>query len=230
MKTLSVKSFSTPCGPVTVVASAEGLVRVILLGVASAKSIRTAPGGKSPNAFIICHPERSEGSRRAFRCGCSLRPSTSIRASAPSPARHSLGEGGSALRTGKRRAPAAAKAMAARARREILEYLRGRRRAFAVPLDLAAVPPFSRRILLAARRIPYGATVTYGQLARHALSPRAARAVGQAMARNPVPLLVPCHRVVASGGLGGFSGGLVLKRRLLALEGARRSRSRPKPG
>ena len=214
MKTLSVKSFSTPCGPVTVVASAEGLVRVILPGVASAKPgfALAEPGGKSPKAFIICHPERSEGSRRAFRCCCSLR--------APS----------SALRTGKRRAPAAAKAMAARARREILEYLRGRRRAFTVPLDLATVPPFSRRILLAARRIPYGATVTYGHLARHALSPRAARAVGQAMARNPVPLLVPCHRVVASGGLGGFSGGLVLKRRLLALEGARRSRSRPKPG
>jgi len=111
------------------------------------------------------------------------------------------------------------------ARREILEYLRGRRRAFTVPLDLAAVPPFSRRILLAARRIPYGATVTYGRLARHAGSPRAARAVGQVMARNPVPLLVPCHRVVASGGgLGGFTGGLALKRRLLALEGARPAR------
>ena len=168
MKTLSVNSFATPWGPMVVVASAEGLVRVIL------------PGGKSPKG---------------------------------------KGQGGSPSRR--------ADAHARRTRREILEYLRGRRRAFTVPLDLAAVPPFSRRVLLAASRIPYGATVTYGHLARRAGLPGAARAVGQVMARNPVPLLVPCHRVVASGGgLGGFTGGLVLKRRLLALEGAQWPRTK----
>jgi len=113
----------------------------------------------------------------------------------------------------------AAKAHAALARREILEYLEGRRREFTVPVDLEGVPPFHRQVLLACGEIPYGRTVTYGQLAARVGRPRAARAVGQAMAGNPVPLVIPCHRVVASGGgLGGYGGGLDLKRRLLALE------------
>jgi len=115
-------------------------------------------------------------------------------------------------------APAAG-ALAARAEREIRDYLAGRRRTFAVAVDLGAVPPFQRKALSGARKVPYGKTVTYGELARRVGRPRAARAVGQAMAHNPVPLVVPCHRVVASGGgLGGFGGGLDLKRRLLALE------------
>ena len=115
---------------------------------------------------------------------------------------------------------AKAKAHAAQAEREIRAYCAGRLREFTVPIDLSGVPPFHRKVLAAARRIPYGRTVTYGELARRAGSPRAARAVGQAMAHNPVALLVPCHRVVAAGGgLGGFGGGLALKRRLLALEG-----------
>ncbi len=110
-------------------------------------------------------------------------------------------------------------AVAAQAEHEIRQYLAGRRRRFAVPLDLAGVPSFHRRVMQAARRIPYGRTLTYGELASRAGSPHAARAVGQAMARNPLPLVVPCHRVVAAGGgLGGFGGGLALKRRLLALE------------
>ena len=114
----------------------------------------------------------------------------------------------------------AARKMAARAEREIVEYLAGRRRRFTVPADLSAAPPFHRKVLAALARVPYGRTVTYGQLAARAGRPRAARAVGQAMARNPVPLLIPCHRVVAGGGgLGGFGGGLDLKRRLLAIEG-----------
>ena len=107
---------------------------------------------------------------------------------------------------------------ARRAERELRQYLSGRRRRFTVPLDLGGLPPFQRRVLAAARRIPYGKTATYGRLAARAGKPKAARAVGQAMARNPVPILVPCHRVVAANGLGGFGGGLVLKRRLLALE------------
>jgi O-6-methylguanine DNA methyltransferase len=115
----------------------------------------------------------------------------------------------------------AAKKIAARAEREIREYLAGRRRRFTVPLDLSGLSPFHRRVLRAALRIPYGRTVTYSDLARRVGRPAAARAVGQAMARNPVPLVIPCHRVVAAGGgLGGYSGGLALKRRLLALEGA----------
>lgn len=89
-------------------------------------------------------------------------------------------------------------------------------------VDTGAMPPFQRKALAGARRIGYGEVRTYGWVARKAGNARAARAVGQAMARNPVPLVVPCHRVVASGGgLGGFGGGLELKRALLELEGVR---------
>ena len=112
----------------------------------------------------------------------------------------------------------AARKMAARAKREIVEYLAGRRRRFTVPAYLSAATPFHRKVLAALARVPYGRTVTYGQLAARAGRPRAARAVGSCVARNPVPLVIPCHRVVASGGLGGFGGGLDMKRRLLALE------------
>jgi methylated-DNA-[protein]-cysteine S-methyltransferase len=90
-----------------------------------------------------------------------------------------------------------------------------------IPVDLATVPPFLRRVLVEARSIPAGVTETYGNLAAKVGRPGAARAVGQAMARNPVPLVVPCHRVVgASGAMCGFSaaGGVVTKRRLLDLE------------
>lgn len=94
--------------------------------------------------------------------------------------------------------------------------------------DLAIVESdytdFQRRIVRACRRIPYGCTSSYGELAAKAGSPRAARAVGNVMANNPVALVVPCHRVVGSGGaLGGYSApnGLRMKRRLLALEAAR---------
>lgn len=120
-----------------------------------------------------------------------------------------------------------AEAIASRAQREIREYLAGRRRRFTVPLDLSGLSPFHRRVLRAARRIPFGCTATYRDLARRAGSPLAARAVGRAMARNPVPLVIPCHRVVAAGGgLGGYGGGLALKRRLLVLEGARSLRGK----
>ncbi len=88
-------------------------------------------------------------------------------------------------------------------------------------LDLSALTRFQRRVLEACAKIPYGETVTYGELARRLGQPTAARAVGGALARNPVPLVVPCHRVVAAdGSLGGFSAehGVSLKRWLLRLE------------
>jgi methylated-DNA-[protein]-cysteine S-methyltransferase len=90
------------------------------------------------------------------------------------------------------------------------------------PVDVTGLPPFHRRALLAARRIPYGQVRTYGWLAKHAGRPRAGRAAGQAMSVNPLPLVIPCHRVVGAGGaLTGFGGGLALKRALLELEGIR---------
>ena len=89
-----------------------------------------------------------------------------------------------------------------------------------LPVDLAALRPFSRAVLEALRAVPAGSVTTYGELARAAGSPGASRAVGQVVGSNPVPLVVPCHRVVASGGgLGGFSAGLDRKRWLLAHEG-----------
>jgi methylated-DNA-[protein]-cysteine S-methyltransferase len=92
-----------------------------------------------------------------------------------------------------------------------------------VPLDMSLVPPFHRHVYDAARNLPRGTTTTYGALAEQIGAQGAARAVGQALARNPFALIVPCHRVVASNGrMGGFSadGGITTKLRLLAIEGA----------
>lgn len=86
--------------------------------------------------------------------------------------------------------------------------------------DLDEVTPFQRAVLEAIFRIPAGETMTYGEVAAAAGKPGAARAVGNVMAMNPVPLILPCHRVVAADGLGGFTGGLEIKRKLLRLEGA----------
>ena len=89
-----------------------------------------------------------------------------------------------------------------------------------LPVDLTGLPPFAARVLAACREIPCGHTMTYGALAAAVGAPGAARAVGQVMARNPVPLVIPCHRVLGAGGrLTGFSGGLAWKRALLAHEG-----------
>lgn len=90
-----------------------------------------------------------------------------------------------------------------------------------VEVDLGPLPRFRSRVFACCRRIPYGTTLTYGQLAAKAGSPGASRAVGCSMAANPVPLVIPCHRVVAAnGGLGGYSavGGIRVKQRLLLLE------------
>ena len=112
---------------------------------------------------------------------------------------------------------------AERARDRIIAYLRGEPGDLAsVPLDMDLVPPFHRRVYEAARNIPQGATTTYGALAARIGAAGSARAVGQALARNPFAIIVPCHRVVAAGGrIGGFSanGGILTKFRLLAIEG-----------
>jgi methylated-DNA-[protein]-cysteine S-methyltransferase len=114
---------------------------------------------------------------------------------------------------------------------EIQQYLAGRRTDFSsAPLDLTDVSPFHRRVYEAARSVGWGQTASYGELARRAGSPAAARAVGQALSRNPIAIIVPCHRIVARGHqAGGFSayGGITTKARLLALEGVRLGRRAP---
>ncbi len=101
---------------------------------------------------------------------------------------------------------------------QIVEYLEGKRRRFELPLDLRGTP-FQRAVWEQLLQIPFGETRTYAEIARAVGRPSAVRAVGAANGANPVALVVPCHRVVATGGkLGGFGGGLPLKKRLLALE------------
>ena len=105
--------------------------------------------------------------------------------------------------------------------RQVQDYLAGKRKKFDVELDLSHVTPFRRDVLLECARIPRGQVATYGDLARRVGSPLAYRAVGHTMATNPIPIVIPCHRVIgSSGNLQGFGGGLDMKRRLLALEGA----------
>lgn len=107
--------------------------------------------------------------------------------------------------------------------KKIQAHLQGARQDFSeVMVDLGGVPSFAQQVYNATRKIPAGQTMTYGELAKAMARPGAARAVGQALGRNQIPLIIPCHRVLAAGGkAGGFSapGGLVTKARLLALEG-----------
>lgn len=106
---------------------------------------------------------------------------------------------------------------------QLQEYFTGDRTAFDVPLDLHAQSPFRQSVLGTARKIPSGTVWTYGQVALALGKPKASRAVGQALGHNPIPIIIPCHRVVASNGnLGGYSGGggLKSKQALLSLEGA----------
>jgi len=101
---------------------------------------------------------------------------------------------------------------------ELATFAAGSCQRFRTAHDHRFIPGFLAEVLAALRTIPAGKTLTYGELADLAGRPRAARAVGMAMRRNPTPMLVPCHRVVASTGLGGFTPGLGLKKRLLGLE------------
>ena len=108
-----------------------------------------------------------------------------------------------------------------RVRIELDEYLAGKRRVFDLDLDVRAVPEFHKRVLAELAHVGYGETTTYGALAAKSGNPRAARAVGTAMNRNPIPIVLPCHRVVgANGSLTGYGGGLERKEHLLRLEGA----------
>jgi methylated-DNA-[protein]-cysteine S-methyltransferase len=107
------------------------------------------------------------------------------------------------------------------ARRQLESYFAGELQEFALPLDLRPYGAFGRVVLEELGRVPYGSTTTYGALAARAGRPRAARAVGTVMNRNPIPIVLPCHRVVGSTGkLVGYAGGLERKKLLLHLEGA----------
>ncbi len=106
-------------------------------------------------------------------------------------------------------------------RRELDEYFAGRRRTFRTRADWSVIGPFGTRVLRATSAIPYGSVLTYSRLAGEIGNPRAHRAAGNALAANPIPIVIPCHRVLRTGGgLGGYAGGLPRKRWLLELEGA----------
>jgi len=108
-------------------------------------------------------------------------------------------------------------------RRELDEYFAGRRTRFDAPLDWSDIRGFRRRVLSATARIPYGAARSYGEVATAAGSPRAARAAGNALGSNPLPIVIPCHRVRhAGGGLGGYTGGIERKAVLLEIESQQR--------
>ncbi|NDA01677.1 MAG: methylated-DNA--[protein]-cysteine S-methyltransferase [Acidimicrobiia bacterium] len=121
-------------------------------------------------------------------------------------------------RQSSQRGTSAAQRQADRAVRELREYFAGKRTRFTVPVQLEGTP-FQEQAWATMRKIPYGHTISYAEQARSMRAPRAVRAVGSANGANPVPIIVPCHRVVASnGGLGGYALGLAMKRWLLAHE------------
>lgn len=103
---------------------------------------------------------------------------------------------------------------------KMFKMIEGENVEFEEAIDLSRLTPFQRRVLEEVRRIPRGETVTYGEVAMRAGRPKAARAVGNVLKRNPLPLIIPCHRVVGRRGIGGYTGGIELKLRLLKIEGA----------
>jgi methylated-DNA-[protein]-cysteine S-methyltransferase len=103
--------------------------------------------------------------------------------------------------------------------RELDQYFSGKRRDFDITVDLSPLTPFQRKVLAVTARVPYGELITYAKVAHKAGNDRAYRAAAGAIGDNPIPIVVPCHRVVASDGtLGGYAGGLDAKRQLLKLE------------
>lgn len=115
--------------------------------------------------------------------------------------------------------PAGCSKLNRQAEKEISRFLAGKMTRFSVSLDIRGTH-FQQQVLKEVARIPYGKTRTYGDIAHAVGSPRAFRAVGSVNARNNLPLVIPCHRVVAAGGLGGYGGGLSMKKKLLRLEGS----------
>ncbi|MHC4697603.1 MAG: methylated-DNA--[protein]-cysteine S-methyltransferase [Planctomycetota bacterium] len=135
------------------------------------------------------------------------------------------GRRGSVLRTITERWPDALESVDTlpQFQRQVIDYFGGKRTRFTVRTDLSGLSPFRQAVLEACRRIPYGQTASYADLARAAGRPGAARAAGSTMANNPIPLVIPCHRVLRSdGSIGGFSSpqGVKQKMRLLSLENA----------
>lgn len=157
----------SPLGPLTVMITQRGLVRLSYAGEELAAQLEELADRVSPR--ILAAPERTDGVRR-----------------------------------------------------QLDEYFAGERAAFDLPIDWSLVRGFARGVLRATARIPYGVISTYREIATEAGSPRAYRAAGNALGGNPVPIVVPCHRVLhADGSLGGYTGGLERKRFLLRLEGVR---------
>jgi methylated-DNA-[protein]-cysteine S-methyltransferase len=114
------------------------------------------------------------------------------------------------------------------AERELGEYLDGKRKVFSVKFDPAGTP-FQSKVWEALEKIPFGETRSYGQIEKQIVNPTAVRAVGAAIGRNPLSVMVPCHRVIGvSGALTGFAGGLPMKERLLALEGVSKAAAKSK--
>ena len=135
-----------------------------------------------------------------------------------------LGDEGEAAVRGQGAGPSAGLGMLDRAITQLAEYFAGTRRDFDVLVDLDSLTPSTRRVLLALQEVPYGSSITYGELAELSGTGLPARAIGSVMGANPVPILIPCHRVLAGDGLGGYSGGmpgqgLDTKRWLLEHEG-----------
>lgn len=112
------------------------------------------------------------------------------------------------------------------ASRELMEYFAHQRQTFEVPLDISGTA-FQIDVLRALLKVPFGRFVTYQELAEQVNHPRATRAVGQVMKFNPLPIFIPCHRVLSKDGLGGYSGGLVIKEHVLNLEGIRAFKAKP---
>ena len=107
---------------------------------------------------------------------------------------------------------------AERSAREVRLYLEGRLKKFHASLDLSSGTPFQTSVWRELLKIPYGRVKTYGEIAKRIGNPSAARAVGNAVGANPIPIIVPCHRVVATNGLGGYSSGIEIKKKLLQIE------------
>lgn len=104
--------------------------------------------------------------------------------------------------------------------RQLDRYFEGRLERFRLPVDLRSITPFQRKVLDITAKIPFGHVLSYGEVARGIGQPTASRAVGNALGKNPVPIVIPCHRVIAAGGrLGGYTGGLHIKRALMRIEG-----------